>query len=70
MSKDILTDGKGGANMEFITIDGGLFQVLKRFSDESTRTEILWPVDDRARAVSSLWPMEKKKRRRKRRRRH
>ncbi len=56
--------------MEFITIDGGLFLILKRFSDESTRTEILWPVDDRARAVSSLWPTEKKKSRRKRRRRH
>ena len=50
--------------MEFMTIDGGLFQILKRFSDESTLTEILWPVDDRARAVSSLWPMEKKKSRR------
>ena len=56
--------------MQLVIIEGGLFQVLKRFSDESTLTEILWPVDDRARAVSSLWPMEEKESRRKRRRRH
>jgi hypothetical protein len=53
--------------MEFTTIDGGLFQIVRRFSDESTLTEILWPVDGRARAVSSLWPMEEKQSRRKRR---
>ena len=41
--------------MQLVIIEGGLFQILKRFSDESTQTEILWPVDDRARAVSSLW---------------
>jgi len=56
--------------MQFITIDGGLFQIIRQFSDESTLTEILWPVDDRARAVSSLWPMEEKQSRRKRRGRH
>jgi hypothetical protein len=60
--------------MEFITIDGGLFQVLDEYADVNTKTQILWPVDDRARAVRNRIPFGEeprdKQRRRKRRRKY
>jgi hypothetical protein len=35
--------------MQFMTINGGLYRILNKRSDESTMTYILWPVDEKAR---------------------
>lgn len=36
--------------MKLMVIYGGLYQILNEYSNTSTKTYILWPVDDKARA--------------------
>lgn len=51
--------------MKLVSIDGGIFQVLDEYADVNTKTQILWPVDDRARVVRNRIKQRRRKRRRK-----